>query len=103
MAVLDSEFNNARIDIIGVQEGRNSKQQLLQTEHYVVYVAPSAKNGTLGVQLWVAKSLASSANMVVHVISPRIIKAYGYLPILGINRRCRIYVIHASSGDADMT
>ena len=40
--------------------------------------------------------------MVVHVISPRIIKAYGYLPILGVNRRCRIYVVHAPSSNADM-
>ena len=77
MHELDAIFAKEAYDIVGVQEGRLSSSQRLDTEHYEVTTA-AAVRGNFGNQLWIAKRISRSLHLEVHELSSTLLVAHGH-------------------------
>ena len=53
--MLEVQFNDFRLEFVGIQEGRSRSMQVRSGIFYDMYVASADKNGSHGVQLWVKR------------------------------------------------
>ena len=90
--MLDTMFNDACFDVVGLQEGRGRAKLERTGVHYSMLVAPADATGSYGVQLWVR---TSSKLQVVHwhVCGPRLL--YAILQHPGKHVRFGVFVGHA--------
>ena len=70
--LLEKEFNEQNVAIVGIQEGRVQTDQVIDGKHYVMYVAGASKCGSHGCQIWVHRGLLAKA-LSVEVVSPRLV------------------------------
>ncbi|CAK0829298.1 unnamed protein product, partial [Prorocentrum cordatum] len=54
--LLEMDFHSARLDVIGVQEGRSSTACERNGLHYRMYPAAADKDGSHGVQVWISRA-----------------------------------------------
>ena len=67
--MLELQFFEHRLDVIGVQEGRSPHTEQTEGQHYTMYAAAVATDGSLGVQAWVKHGVPVLSW---HVTSPRV-------------------------------
>ena len=75
--ILELQFHEARIDIVGVQEGRASATSVRSGLHYEMYVGAADADGQAGCQVWVARSLGFKLAQFI-VVSPRLVYVTGH-------------------------
>ena len=57
VTMLEMQFHQHGLDIVGIQEGRSPQAELTEGQHYTMVSAAADAHGALGVQLWVKHSL----------------------------------------------
>ena len=76
VALLEIQFANRGIDWIGLQEGRARDDTVRSGCFYEMYISKGTEIGTLGVQVWVKKSLNFRPQCVIRK-SPRLMCVVG--------------------------
>ena len=50
--MLEQQFNDFQLDVVGIQEGRSRMMQERSGLYYNMYVAAANERGSYGVQIW---------------------------------------------------
>ena len=59
--LLEQQFSDASLDIIGVQEGRSAVSQHRRGHSYHMLISAADQHGALGVQLWIRYGISIEA------------------------------------------
>ena len=79
--ILEMTFNEAELDIIGIQEGRAMTSSVVSGTHYVQHISQADATGNFGSQLWVHRRLQMSVKCTVSP-STRVIGVQGWSRLL---------------------
>ena len=82
--MLEVQFFEHHLDVIGIQEGRSPHTEQTEGQHYAMYAAAAAADGSLGVQAWVKHGVPVlswhvTSTRVMYVIAGRAGYEVGYL------------------------
>eukprot|EP00973_Karenia_brevis_P004594 628596-Karenia_brevis.AAC.1 len=58
------QFEEAELDIVGIQEGRAHESRVTMGLHYQMFTSAATKAGMYGVQLWTRKKIGFESQAV---------------------------------------